>query len=217
METLKLQAKIRTLLRNKVDALREQGVAPAVVYGKAIKPISLEIDAKEFMTIYKKAGDNTVIDLTIMDDKNHKVLIQKVQLNPTQDKLMHIEFLAISLTDKVKVHIPLHPINMEIAEKLGGIIVKALSEVEVEALPTDLPHQIEIDCSVLQNFGDTIHVKDLKVDSKIKILSDLDLPVVSFDEPAKEEVIEEKAPEVATESEKTEENKEGEKENESKE
>ncbi len=186
METINLQAKTRDITGKKVSDLRDQDIIPAIVYGKAIQPKNISLLAKDFDKVFKQAGDTTVIDLQIDEPKaNHKVLIQNVDYTPIRDRINHVELLAISLTDKVKVSIPVVLINTAVAEKLGGNLIVNLDEIEIEALATDLPHQIEIDCSVFTEFGHTIYIRDLQLNKNIKILEELDSPIVSFDEPEK--------------------------------
>lgn len=205
METIILQAKAREITGKKVSELRDQEMIPGIVYGKKLEPINISLSSKEFTKIFKQAGDTSVIDLKIDNEKAHKVLIQNVDYTPTRDRITHVELLAISLTDKVKVGVPVVLINTENPEKLGGNLILNLDEIEVEALPNDLPHQIEIDCSVFTEFGHTIYVKDLKLDSKLKIHEEPETPIVSFDEP--EQAEEEPKPET-TEEPKAEEKKE---------
>ncbi len=205
METIILEAKAREITGKKVSELRDQEMIPGIVYGKKLEPINISLSSKEFTKIFKQAGDTSVIDLKIDNEKAHKVLIQNVDYTPTRDRITHVELLAISLTDKVKVGVPVVLINTENPEKLGGNLILNLDEIEVEALPNDLPHQIEIDCSVFTEFGHTIYVKDLKLDSKLKIHEEPETPIVSFDEP--EQAEEESKPET-TEEPKAEEKKE---------
>ncbi len=191
METPKLEAQKRDILGKNTSKLREQGYAPAVIYGKSIQPQNLMVFEKDFLKLYKNAGDNTVIDLSVKDSKEkHKVLIQNVHFSPFKEKVNNIEFLVISLTETVNVDVPLVFINTEESEKLGGMLVKSLHEIEIETLPSNIPHEISIDCSALKEFGTTIYVKDLKLDKNIKVITSEDSPIVSFDEPKKE-----KAPE----------------------
>ncbi|HRZ29417.1 MAG TPA: 50S ribosomal protein L25 [Candidatus Paceibacterota bacterium] len=203
METITLQAKTREITGKKVSELRDQDMIPAVIYGKTIKPLNISLSIKDFEKVFKQAGDTTVIDLQVDEPKAlHKVLIQNVQYTPTHDRINHVELLAISLTDKVKVKVPVVLVNTANAEKLGGNLILNLDEIEIEALPSDLIHQIEIDCSIFTEFGHTIYVKDLTLNKNIKILEELDLPVVSFDEPEKieEEVITATTEESSTET-----------------
>jgi large subunit ribosomal protein L25 len=181
METIKLEAKPREIVGRKVSELRDQNLIPAIVYGKKIEPTNITVDEKTFDQVFKKAGDTTVVDLKI-NDKSHKVLIQNVDYTPTQTKIVHIEFLAISLTEKVKVNVPVVLINTEGPKKLGGNLIHNLDEIEIEALPNNIPHQIEIDCSVFKEFGHTFYIKDLNLGDKVKILKDMNVPIVSFDE-----------------------------------
>jgi len=186
MEIITLPAKTREITGKKVSELRNQDMIPAIIYGKAITPQNISLSAKDFDKVFKQAGDTTVIDLQIDESKtHHQVLIQNVEYTPIRDRINHVELLAISLTDKVKVSIPVILINTETAEKLGGNLILNLDEIEVEALPNDLPHQIEIDCSVFTEFGHTIYIRDLQLNKNVKILEELDSPIVSFDAPEK--------------------------------
>jgi large subunit ribosomal protein L25 len=188
METLKLEAKKRTLTGKAVSQLREKGLIPAVVYGKGLASITLEVAEQAFLKVFKAAGESTLIDL-VLDGKTDKVLIQEVAHDPLSDKIVHADFHKISLTEKMHAKIPLVFIGESIAVKgLGGVLVKNVDELEVECLPTALVHEIPVDISKLVNFGDVIHLKDITVPPGIAVkhLHSED-PIVSVAEPRSEE------------------------------
>lgn len=209
MDKLKLESKTREIFGKKNKELREKGFIPATVYGKKVGPFSVSVDAKELNAIYRKAGDNTVVELSIDGKDTHHVLIQDVVRTPVSGEIIHIDFHAISLTEKVKAFIELEIVGENDLLKAGGNALLAMSDIEVEALPTHLPHKIEVDISSIKEFGETIYVKDLKVSKDVKILADENNPVLTLSEPEKIEV-EEVKPAETTEGEevKTEEVKE---------
>ncbi len=188
METLKLEAKKRTLTGKAVSQLREKGLLPAVMYGKGMESLTLEVAEQPFLKVFKAAGESTLIDL-VLDGKTDKVLIQEVAHDPLSDKIVHADFHKVSLTEKMHAKIPLVFIGESIAVKgLGGVLVKNVDELEVECLPTALVHEISVDISKLVNFGDVIHLKDITVPPGIAVkhLHGED-PIVSVAEPRSEE------------------------------
>lgn len=195
MDKLKLESKTREIFGKKNKELREKGFIPATVYGKKVGPFSVSVDAKELNTIYRKAGDNTVVELSIDGKDTYHVLIQDVVRTPVSGEIIHIDFHAISLTEKVKAFIELEVVGENDLLKAGGNALLAMSDIEVEALPTHLPHKIEVDISSIKEFGETIYVKDLKVSKDVKILADENNPVLTLSEPEKIEVEEVKAEE----------------------
>jgi len=199
METLNLKAKKREILGKKVNSLRRNGLIPAVVYGKEASSESLAVDRKEFQKIFKQVGENTLIDLSIDDNETKKVLISDPQVDPVTDEFIHVDFHQVKLTEKVQSEVPLEFINEEEAQaikELEGTLVKDKDEIEVECLPTDIPHSIEVDVSLFKTFDDIIHVSDLKVPSNVKILDDPEEVVATVMPPRSEEELKELEEEV---------------------
>jgi large subunit ribosomal protein L25 len=189
MDQLHLSAKTRNVFGKKNKQLRANGMIPATVYGQQIGPFSIAVDYKEFESIYKQAGDNTVIELNIDNKKTLPVLIQDVVYTPVSEQIVHIDFHAINLAEKVTAYVDIEVVGENDLLKEGGNIVVAMQEVEVEALPTHLPHKIQVDISGIKNFGDTIYVKDLKISKDVKVLADENNPVVTLAAP--ENIVEE--------------------------
>lgn len=188
MESIKLEAKKRTLTGKAVSQLREKGLIPAVIYGKGMESLTLEVLEQPFLKAFKEAGESTLIDL-VVDGKTNKVLIQEVAHDPLSDKIVHADFHKVSLTEKMHAKIPFVFVGESRAVKgLGGILIKNVSELEVECLPTALVHEIPVDISKLENFGDIIHLKEIVIPPGITVkhLHGED-PIVSVAEPRSEE------------------------------
>ena len=155
------------------------GKIPAVVYGPGVKNVSVEVDEKEFKKVLKMAGESSLVEL-LVDGKKHPVLIHEMQKNPVSGQVIHIDFFQPSLTKEVEVNIPLVFDGVAPAEKdLGGTLNKNILEIEVKALPQNLPHEIKVDISSLKTFEDHILVKDLAFPKNVKVLKNLDEVVVA--------------------------------------
>lgn len=183
-EKLQIGAKHRDLVTTSPKAVRREGFIPAVLYGHNVKSTNLSVPSNEFEKLFRKAGESTLIELTTEDGKVHNVLIQEVQRHFLTTKPIHVDFLQVNMTETLKATVALEFIGESLAVKAdGGVLVKVLNEVEVECLPMDLPHNIEVDISAIKNFSDHISVKDLKVSSKVKILTDVDEVVAKVQPP----------------------------------
>ena len=183
MEQIPLSAQKRTVLGRKVKKIREEGLIPGHVFGHKVKTIHVQVKKGEFSKVFEEVGETGIVNLAV-DGEKRPVLIRNLQVHPVTDKPLHIDFYQVNLAEKVKVDVPLEVIGESPAvEKKVGLLLTPVSEVEVEALPADLPEKIEIDISKLENVGDEIKVKDLAVDkSKVEILSDEELVVVQIGE-----------------------------------
>lgn len=183
MEQTPLIAEKRTVLGRKVRKLRREGLVPAHVFGHKIKTEHLQVKEADFKKVYDKVGETGIIALTVGAEKK-PVLVRNVQIHPVTDDTLHIDFYQVNLSEKVKVNVPLEIVGESPAvEKKIGLLLTPVSEVEVEALPADLPENIEIDISKLVGIGDEIKVKDLKVDrTKIEVHTDEDLVVAQIGE-----------------------------------
>ena len=202
--TPELKVKVREVLGRKVKTLRKKGIIPAVVYGLKAKSIPLEIDYSEFEKVYKEAGESTVIKLkTGKESKN--VLIYDVAMDSVSDKFIHVDFYEVRMDKPITAAVPLvFEGEAPAVKNLEGVLVKNITEIEVEALPANLPHEIKVDISVLKTFDDLIHIKDLKIPDGVKISINPDEIVALVSPPRSdeelqslEEKVEEKIEEVA--------------------
>jgi len=211
---LSLSAKIRKDLGRKVRVLRKKGIIPAVLYGPKLKETQpLEIDLKEFEKVYEAAGESSLISLEV-EGKRFPVLIHEIQLAPLTGKPIHVDFYQPSLEEEVEVTVPIVFEGEALAVKdLGGTLVKNIQEVEVKALPQNLPHEIKVNVEKLKTFEDNILIKDLILPQGVKIMRDLDEIVAQVSPPAKvEEELAKPIEEKIEEVEKVEEKKEKEEE-----
>jgi large subunit ribosomal protein L25 len=169
-----------------LDEIRKGGKIPAVLYGKkeASQPITL--GATEFMKVWKEAGESSVVILSGVGE-NKEALIHEVDVEPVKGLVRHADFYVIEKGKKVTVSVPIEFVGTAPAEKLGAALVKVLHEIEVEAFPKDLPHEITVDVSGLVELEQQILVSDIKVPSGVEVLTSPD-EVVAIAAETKEEV-----------------------------
>jgi len=180
---LKLLSKLRQETGRHNKALREQNLIPAVLYGNKVKNINLSIKESDFEKTYKQAGESTLIKLSIKSDEGEKervVLVYDVKKDPVSDRVIHVDFYQVKMDKEISVEVPLVFIGESNAvESDKGVLIKNIQVVEIEALPQDLPSEIEVDISVLKTFDDNIYIKDLKIPEKSKIKNNLEDSVAS--------------------------------------
>ena len=186
MEKITLKAKARKEIGRKVKLLRKAGILPANIYGKKIKSESIQINLKEFLDVYKKVGDTGLFYIN-----ERPVLVANIQKDPVSGIILHIDFHQVDLKEKVEARVPVELVGESPAEKQSiGTVVQYLNEIEVEALPADLPDKFEVDISNLSEVDQMVHVKDLLFDkSKIEVKTDLEEILVKVEPPQKEEVV----------------------------
>lgn len=199
---------MRKVTGKKVSTLRAEGLIPAVVYGKKFENLNLTLDLKEFMKVYGQAGESELVDIVTGEGDPVKVLVKALQYDPISDEVIHVDFHKVDLTEKVTAPIPVVISGVpEIVESGDGILLTLHEQLEVEALPLDLPSEITVDVSGLKEVGDTLQIKDLTIDKeKINFTANPEEPVVKIDYA---EQLEEEEPEEEAEVEITKE-KEGE-------
>jgi len=193
MTNLTLKVKKRIVFGKQNKLLREQGFIPAVLYGKKTPACSLQVDAQDFKDAYKAAGDTDIIDLIIIDEKEKQaksVLIQNVSNHFLDGSFLHVDFFEVEMDKLITTHIPVNFTGESPAVKLGGVLVKPTSEIEVEALPMDIPHEIIVDISSLTDFDQTIYIKDIDFPAKVKVLIDENTLVATVNAPITEEELE---------------------------
>ena len=202
----KIVAEKRKILGRKVKKLRREGILPANLFGKKIKSQALQVSQKELLEVFEKMGETGLIDLAVDKQKARPVLISSLQVDPVTGSSLHVDFHQVDLEEKTVVAVPIELIGTSpVIEKDEGVLVQPLLEVEVEALPQQLPDHLEADVSVLTKLNDAVRVSDLKVGKEVEIKAEKNEIVVKVGALREEEV----AP-VATEEAGVEEKGEGE-------
>ncbi|MBU1090228.1 MAG: 50S ribosomal protein L25 [Candidatus Omnitrophica bacterium] len=192
MAELLLEAQPREEIgKSKVKDLRGSGFIPAVIYANGKKPMALKVSSHDLIRlIHQHRIEGVIINLKIKGDKgkSQPCLIKEIQYHPVHDHILHVDFNEISLTEVIKVNIPVSAKGEPIGVKQeGGSLEHVLWEIEVECLPTDIPEKIEVDVSLLK-IDEGIQVKDLSIPPAVKVLNDPDALVLSVIPPMKEEV-----------------------------
>ncbi len=184
--TITLSATKRELSGKAVKGLAADGVMPAVVYGPKQEAVSISVASRDFEKILRDSGESSVIDLQGLGTPM-QVLIHEVDRDPVTNVPRHADFYAIEKGAKVEVAVPLSYVGESAAVKAGASLVKVLHELEIEASPANLPHEIEVDISVLAEVGAQIHVSDLKLPTGVESKAEADQVVALIQEVAVEE------------------------------
>lgn len=195
MNTLTATKRSKT---DKLGDIRTNGMVPAVVYGAQVENTTISVSSVDFQKIFRVAGETSTIVLELEDEKTKAkkkldVLIYEVQVNPVKGFPIHIDFLAVDMNKPIEVKVPIEFDGIAPADKNGsGVLVKVLHELEIEALPKNIPHAITVDLSPLAELDSQIHAKSISLPNGVKLLTDGD-EVVALISAIKEEV-EEVAP-----------------------
>ncbi len=203
MEQINLKATVRQEKgKSAMKKLRHGGRLPAVVYHRGESPVEISLEAKEFSRIARSAGgENILINLTIDKDKKGKarpVIVKEIQHDPVRRDILHVDFNEISMNEKLTIDVEIVAIGEPIGVKQdGGMLDHALRMIKIQCLPADIPKHIEVEVSGLA-LNQSIHVSDLKLSDKIKVLNDPDtlLLQVKKHEEKVEEVTDAVTPEV---------------------
>ncbi len=217
MTELRLNAERRTITGKKVKRLRRQGLVPGIVYGGGIEAaMPIQVDRRELIKTLQVAGTTNIVQLNV-DGQNGSLatLVREVQRDAISHEIIHVDFQAVRMDEPIRVDVPVHIVGEAPPVKRGEAIVTQLIEtIDLEALPSELPHEIVVDVSTLEEIGDLLTVGDLPIPSGAKVYTDLDVPVVVLQPLGAEEVEEEEVaaeeaePEVVAAAEKEEEEEE---------
>ncbi len=180
---MKLTIEKRT---EEASQVRATGKIPGVFYGPKADSTPITVIESEFMKAWREAGESTVITLTGIGEE-HDALIHDIQKDPVTEKVTHVDFYVIEKGKKVQVAVPFEFVGEAPAAKtLGGTLIKVMHEIEIEALPKDLPHEITVDVSVLKTFEDQIKIKDITLPAGVVATTDADEVVALVNAPKEE-------------------------------
>jgi len=177
MEKVVISASKRDVVGKQVKALRREGKIPAVIYGRHTEPVNINLDAHSASLALGKLTSSSLVTISV-DGKEYPALVREKQRDYIKNRLLHVDFLAVSLDEKIRTHVSVNFIGVSTAVKdFNAVLVKNLEQLEVECLPTDLPEAIEVDISALKRPGEGIRVRDVQVSDKVRILNDSDTVV----------------------------------------
>jgi large subunit ribosomal protein L25 len=172
MEKVVLQATKRDVVGKQVKALRREGKLPAVIYGRHTDPININLEAHSASLVLGRLTSSSLVTISV-DGAEHIALVREKQRDYIKNRLLHVDFLAVSLSEKLRTSVSVHFVGVSPAVKdFNAVLVHNLEELEVECLPGDLPERIDVDISVLQRPGEGIRLKDVHVSDKVRLLGD---------------------------------------------
>ena len=179
MEKVVLKATKRDVTGKQVRALRRDGKLPAVIYGRHTEPVNIILDARSAGVTLAKVGSSSLVTIDV-DGKEYPALVRERQRNYIKGSLIHVDFLAVSLSEKLKAEVRIELTGLSLAVKdSDAVLVTGLHTLSVECLPEDLPDHVTVDIAPLVKVGDSIHVRDITMDEKIRILDNPDDMIVN--------------------------------------
>lgn len=187
MEKVVLKATKRNVVGKQVRAMRREGKLPAVIYGRHNEPIIISLDSHTASLALGRLSSSSLVTIDV-DGTEYATLVREKQRDYIKNRLLHVDFLAVSQDETLTATVRLHFVGVSIAVKdYNAVLVHNLEELEVECLPADLPERINVDISVLSRIGDGIRVRDVVVSDKVRILENPDTMVAVATAPKVEE------------------------------
>ncbi len=184
---MELKATKRDILGGKTRNLRKQGLVPAELYGREVENLHLSVSEKDFRRVFAEAGESTIIDLEV-DGEIYPVLVNDFQKDPISRNFISVDFYRVRMDEKISA-----PVDIEIVgeapavKEKGGMLVRAMEEAEVEALPANLPHKLIVDVSGLTEIGQSVFVKDIQTKGNFRILVSPETVIATVSEIPEEE------------------------------
>ena len=186
---MQLTVKLREKFGKANRILRKTGIIPAELYGHGVANLHLAVNAKEFRSVFKTAGENTIVEL-VLDQEKRNALIHEVKRDYLSGEVEHVDFFAVRMDEKIKVHVPIEFVGEALAVKeKGGILNKTMSAIEVEALPANLPQRFTVDLTGLIDINQSIYVRDLTIPKNVTVQVASETVIVSITPPLKEEEV----------------------------
>ena len=178
MEKVVLNAEKRDVTGKQVRAMRRAGKLPAVIYGRHTEPISVALDAHTASLVLGKLSSSSLVTISV-EGTEYPALIREKQRDYIKNRLLHVDFLAVSLSESLRASVAVNFIGVSAAVKdFNAVLVKNLESLEIECLPADLPERVDVDISALTRPGEGLRVRDVQISDKVHILNDPDTMVV---------------------------------------
>ena len=186
MEGIALKATARDIVGKKTRFLRREGITPTHIFGHNLKSLALQCNTDELRRVIARVGMTALFNLGIDGEKRpRKVLIREIQNDPLGRQILHVDFYQIEMTEKLKIDVPIILGGEAPAMKVKGrSLHQSLTSLNIECLPDKLPHEIEVDLSLLTELGQSIHVKDLGLSTDITVINDPEQLIVKISETA---------------------------------
>ncbi len=199
MEKIVLKATKRDVIGKQVRALRRQGKLPAVLYGRNMPSTPITLNAREAAHVLARLPSSSLVTIEL-DGKEYPALVREKQRDFIKNTLLHVDFLAVTMTERIRATVAIEMVGEAPAVKeLGAILVTNLDQLEIECLPGNLPERITVDISGLTEVGSAVHVRDVVVPEKVDVLTDPDEVIAVITAAREEEEVEEAAAEAAVE------------------
>jgi large subunit ribosomal protein L25 len=177
MDKVVLKAEKREVIGKQVKALRRSGKLPAVIYGRHTEPMNVSLDSHTASLVLGKLTSSSLVTIEL-DGTEYPSLVREKQRDYIKNRLLHVDFLAVSLNEAIRANVGVNFVGVSGAVKdFNAVLVTNLQSLEVECLPTDLPERIDVDITVLARPGDGIRVRDVHVSDKVRLLNDPDTMV----------------------------------------
>lgn len=187
MDKVVLKATPRTVTGKQVRALRRAGQLPAVIYGHNVEPINISLEAHAASLLLAKLSSSSMVTIDV-EGKEIPSLVREKQRHNVRGNLIHVDFQAVSLTEKIRANVAIVLTGLSLAVKdFNAMIINGLTELEVEAFPQDLPERITVDLAALKRVGDGVYVRDLVVSDKVEVLDHPEEMIVLATAASKEE------------------------------
>ncbi len=202
MEQARLEVELREGKgKGAARALRRDGFIPAIVYGHKVEPTAIKLPERRLNRLLGLGGENVIINMEIDEGEPETVMLKELQIDPVTRRIIHADFMRVSLEEQVRTHIPIVLTGTARGISEGGVQEFLLRELEIECQAGKMPEHIEIDVSSL-DIGDQVRVGDVKLDEEMTIFDDPSTIIVTVAAPSIARVEEEEAVAIAEEEEK---------------
>ena len=182
-DSIRLELEPRLVTGKKVKQLRRAGTIPVHLYGPGEEPRSLQCENRQLLRVLALAGSTNPVNLTIKGEGGEKLAFaREIQWSPIRSELLHVDFMTVSVTEKVTAQVPINLVGESpAARETGGSVAQALYNLDVEALPLEIPNEVVIDLSQLVETSSVVRAGDLPLDSNVTLITDPDAMVVRVD------------------------------------
>lgn len=177
-----INAELRERVSSRANRrLRSRGYIPAVLYGKDIDPMPITVKKSELRSNLNKYGRSAVYNLNLPGQESHSIVVKEIQEEPLTEDFVHADLQRVSLTEKIKIEVPIKIIGREAAEAQRLLVIQQIDTVTVRCLPTEVPKSIDIDVEKL-SAGETVTLNDINLPESIELDGDPEQVVVTMAE-----------------------------------